>query len=245
MTLRTAPPEVPKRLPHARIYLDDIEQVADLFREIAATAGSNPANPDTTTTDAPIHFQVGNQVTSEIAELPKVAAETRQLTVTYYQRGLFLLFDVDQRGTGWWERGLPYPLAWQTHHQLEEILKRRPLRLIDGFRLSGAGSMRNWVSLALAVVLGSFLVHFLPVPSHKLPGGYLRALVLTCALGLLAVALLGLRYTIRETGPSVVVLDYSYKHAERRRERNSKLLFTLLGWLLGVVSGILLLKLKH
>ena len=36
MPLRTVPPEVPRRPPHTCLYLDDLEEIRDLFLELAA-----------------------------------------------------------------------------------------------------------------------------------------------------------------------------------------------------------------
>ena len=215
MPLQTVKPEVPPRLPQARLFLDDLQQIANLFAEIGTTVSGGAAVPA-------VEFQAENQETTEIDDLPKVGTQTNNLSVSYYSRGVFLLFNVEPFGILWRSNGLPSPLAWQTHHQLEEILKRRPPRLLDALTIKGPHRTAIWSGFALGLALAALSIKGIAPNPIKPP---LRTIILlTLALGLSS-----LLFAMRQFGPSLVVFDYSYKHAERRRERNSKLLFTLLG----------------
>jgi hypothetical protein len=228
------PPKVPRGLPHTRLYLDDLEEIRDLFSELAAKyrPQENPANPE------PL-IRVGNQETRDIKALPEVGHETTDLTMVLTRSDFALIFRIGSSNPQWWSDGLTSQTSWQTYHQLEEILKRRPLGLLDGFRLSGAGSTSNWVALALSVALGTLAVHFLPVPSHPMPS-YLRVGLPIFVLGTLPPILLGLRFFIRKIGPSVLILDYSYKLAARREERRSQIWIATVSATLGLITGVVL-----
>jgi len=226
MTLRTAKPEVPRHLPNARLYLDDIEQITELFSEIA-----QPLKNETT---QPIKFEVENQITAEVSDLPKIGAKTWRLRISYYSDGLFLLFDVHPwAGINWWSEGLPYAIAWQTHHQLEEILKRRPLHFLDCFPPSGPHAIITWIMLAVVSALVP-VKRFLP---HPHPQGQTAYILIAALLLVLAALLLVMRFLAFRTGPSLVILEHSYKNAARRQDLRSAIWVATISAVLGFVGG--------
>jgi len=78
MPIEITDPEVPRSLPYARLYLDDIEQILRIFLQVQSKA----TNAGTETRDTPTStFQVRNRRTTEIEQLPKITKTTNSFTL--------------------------------------------------------------------------------------------------------------------------------------------------------------------
>jgi len=120
MAIHVTDPEVPRALPLARLYLDDIEQIVHVLS--AAERKASQSGPGTDEPPKPI-FYVANQFTREIEELPKITKRTSDFRLKLERPGLELLFQIDTTGPHWWSAGLTRADAWETFHKLEAIIK--------------------------------------------------------------------------------------------------------------------------
>ncbi len=225
MTIKIKDPEVPRALPRARLYLDDIEQIVHVLTAAerkASYPGTEALEPPTPT------FQVGNQSTTEIEDLRKIAKRTSNFTLKLERPGPELLFQIDGRGAQWWSSGLARADAWETFHKLEAIIRPKASRLETERGAIALGT------LIPAMAAFAFLATRLS-PKHA---------DTAAAIALLAVYGAGILFGDRLLAGSSVILRYSYDEATRREERNSKILIALLGAALGLVSGVILTILK-
>jgi hypothetical protein len=225
MTIRITDPEVPRALPVARLYLDDIEQIINVLS--SAERKARHSEPEAHDQPSP-SFQVGNRCTHEIEDLPKITKRTSDFTLRLGRPNLELVFQVDDRGLRWWSAGLTHADAWETFHKLEAIIKPKSS--------AGSGRARGATILAATVIAG-FLATKLSPRANADTAGLVAAV---------SVLILSILITERLLGPaSSVVLRYSYDQAARREERNSKLLFAVLGWALGIATTLLGIYVKH
>jgi len=236
MTIQVTDPEVPRDLPPARLYLDDIEQIVNVLSTAERKAIQNrPEMPDPPSPT----FQVGNKRTDQIEDLPKITKRTSDLAIRLETKVIELLFDVDSTGTHWWSTGLKRSDAWETHHKLEAIIRPRAV-LLGTFAITRLPAL--YTVLGAAATLSAFLAWTAAyVLAHKLVPhsvAWWQALIIGLLEGAAPVVAFKLRYVI--LGPkSTVTLRYSYDQAARREERNSRLLFAVLGFVLGVAGTLL------
>jgi len=221
MPIHLTDPEVPRALPFAWLYLDDIEQIVHVLS--AAERKASHSGPGTHEPPKPT-FYVANQFTREIEDLPKITKRTSDFRLRLERPGLELLFQIDARGPHWWSTGLTRADAWETFHKLEAIIKPKSTRLE-----TARGATSLFVTLA-AMAATVFLAIKLS-PNHA--DAAASAAVLT-------VFILAILFAERLLGPrSTVTLRYSYDQAVRREERNSKLFFAVLGLVLGIAGTLL------
>lgn len=242
MAINIIDPEVPRVLPHARLYLDDIEQILHIFSDVerkVANAVQGTSQPPQPT------LRIGNKETHEIEDLPKITKRTSDLTLRLEWHRLTLLFRVDRSGPQWWSAGLSRADAWETHHKLEEIIRPRVV-LLGGLARTRPGAL--YTITGAASTLGAFLALLgAYVLAHKFVP-HLTSWYAALIIGLLqgAAAVLGFKITNLILEPrSTVTLRYSYDQAARREERNSKLLFAVLGWAFGTITTLLGIYAKH
>lgn len=237
MTIHVTEPEVPRALPHARLYLDDIEQIVHTLSDVECKVAN--AAPGTHQPPQPT-LRVGNKETHEIEDLPRITKTTSDLTIRLETQRLTLIFQVGGSGPQWWSAGLTRGDAWETHHKLEAIIRPRVV-LLGVLARTRPGAL--YTALGAAAMLGAFLALLATyVLAHKFVPHLLTSWYGSLIIGLLegTAVVLGFKLTNLIFEPrSNVTLRYSYDQTARREERNSKLFFAVLGFVFGVVGTLL------
>ncbi len=219
MTISRQEKPVPTRLPAARLYLDDIE---DIVRILSEADQSREAKSNGFDKDAPIkvQFQIGNQMCDEVQDLPKIAKNSPsfELQVSRGRFGLSARLGVSRYGTQWTTYGLTKDEAWTTFRRLEALFESRRL---------------PWTHLLHSHFTGFLLIHgfmlsllcvsfmFLPASlAGRLPHSTAVAVVaMFVTAAIVAIALwVGLRRH------SIVILRYSWDHAALREDTKTKLI---------------------
>lgn len=165
MAIRHKEAPVPRDLPPARLYLDDISEIAELFKEVLVKEARPGENEPITTV-----FSVDDKVCDEVQELAKIGGVTHnfelQIQKGYKQLSLY----VKDYGSRWEPMLLSDGVKWQTHGHLENIFSARKLSFWNrvmhivvqsdfSFIVSTIGG--GGIILA-AVALKSLLGRFLP-----------------------------------------------------------------------------------
>lgn len=123
MTISRIEPPVPKSLPAARLYLDDIEEIVGVLSETLCAAAKNSGDPIT------IRITVRDRICDDVADLPTLGthAHTFKLSVSKGSwneitiHGTTFSTDVDAYF-------LPDEVMWQVHRKLQSIWAPRNLR---------------------------------------------------------------------------------------------------------------------
>jgi hypothetical protein len=235
MTIHHKNPEVPRALPPARLYLDDIEQVVQAFSEAALKAQGSANGEQLKTT-----FQVRDRFTTDLGDLPKIGKRTRDFTLTMERTGLALQFELDDR-LHWWSHGLTQADAWTTFHKLEAILQPRILWLRARLRKSPGIAFTTYGFAAVLSVFGAcatvFLLARLFSPRHAMT-----------VASLMSVPAFFIGMKVADgflDDQSTIVLRYSYDQAALREDRNAKILIGAISAAIAFALGIVSMALKH
>jgi len=121
MAIRTREPVVPTRLPPTYLFLDDLEEIVSVLKELAATASGG----ETTI----VTFSVGNQDFDDIADLRRIGKTKSELKIEVEKgRGRTWMSIAPWLGAMWSSYGYTSEDAWSAYHKLEVIFNRRPRR---------------------------------------------------------------------------------------------------------------------
>jgi len=240
MTISSREKEVPTKLPAARLYLDDIEEIRKIILDAATSRVLGP-EIDPTQHEVETKFYVGDQVCTEIQDLPKIKKRTRDLEMRLFAPdGFSARFSVSEYTTQWTTVGLTKADSWRAFHKLETVFERR--RILWRNRLP-----RNAQSLALWLVI-CFLAVLLPLASrvggiiYKLEPSHSELLVFAVAL---AVTLLITASAFLLMRHSRVILRYSWDQAAQREDRNTKILIAGVSAVIAFLLGVASMALKH
>lgn len=240
MTISTREKEVPTRLLAARLYLDDIEEIRDIILHAAA---SRVVRPETDPAQLAVEtkFYIGDQVCTDVQDLPKIKKHTRDFEMRLSAPdGFSARFSVGWPGTQWTSNGLTKADTWRAFHKLETVFERRKIRWRN-LLPRDAGSLA--VLLLNCFLAGLWILSYnvgrmlyKPGPSYSV----LASLLLTLATVLLIapVAFFLMRH-------STVVLRYSWDQAAQREDRNTKILIAAASALIAFLLGVVSMALKH
>src|SRR5216683_7860540 len=108
MALKTKEPEVPHDLPPARLYLNDIHEIVEIFRAARNYEEHMFSEfkfaPDSRET---ISFECGNKTCDTFEELKKIGGTTRKFKVEVANSfGSSHSLRVDRYGSSWWSYGV-------------------------------------------------------------------------------------------------------------------------------------------
>jgi len=230
MTIRHEDPQVPYHLSPARLYFDEIEQIAYIFSEAARSAKSPDAGEEVITT-----FHVGTQFSGELNDLRKIGEKTRQFAVFTRRAGVLLRLELSDNSLHWVSVGLPRPLEWETFHKVENVIHPRKLRLS-----SLLDKIMTPTAQLAAVCVGLTVMSLVILRGHDLRLLASAALV-SFTLGVAS----GVLSANGFLGGCAVILRYSHEQAERSAERRSKIGYALLGAILTIITGLTVAALKH
>lgn len=239
MTISSREKEVPRRLPTARLYLDDIEAIQKIILEAASRLPTRP-EIDPTYYSIQTTFSVGDQICTEIQDLPKVGKETRDFEMNLDGKDMFAArFSVSDDGTHWWSLGLATADMWQVFHAMETIIERRKLwrdRLVPG-------SVRKLFALITSFALTVSSVFIAIILSKKISPAHSEVILLPVCflLGIGVVPLIWRFVYYRDA----VILRFSWEQAERREDRNTKIAIAGVSAFIAFLLGVASMALKH
>jgi hypothetical protein len=163
---------VPTRLPSAKLYLDDIEQIQRVLERAVEKNHSHwNREPDTSFR---IFYEVAGQTCTELTDLPKFGLKLRGCKIQFVSDTVTGSIGLFREGSLWTTAGLTKPIAWEAFHDIEAIFKPRrvtPYQLfvppllvpVIAAILLLIASQEKWsirelpISFAIAVAVGGFL----------------------------------------------------------------------------------------
>ena len=239
MTIYSREKEVPTKLPAARLYLDDIEEIREAILGAAASR-ERRSEIDPTQVKVETTFYIGDQVCTEVQDLPKIKKRTRDFEMRLSAPdGFSARVGVSWYATQWTTEGLTKADTWRAYHKLETIFERRKIRwrnLLPG----DAGSLAFLLVecfLVLVLLLGyrTGKIIYKLAPTHLELASYLLALAIVALITPAAFFLM--RH-------DTVILRYSWDQAAQREDRNTKILIGAVSALIAFLLGIATMALK-
>jgi hypothetical protein len=233
MAIRTKEEDVPSEFPRARLFLDDIEEIVRIFRELIESRKLGPLS----TADDPkikVRFSTAGEECDDIKDLPKIAKRFRDLKIEV-TRGNWVetsltLHPMHSRWSSW---GLSKEDTWSAFHKLQPVFKKR-------IRLWGSllQSLPWWAGWPLWL---AFLWLF-PEIDHPLAKLMPQRAAIVTALFLYAFGILAVAFGSRET---YLTPRYSWEPSPVRHYLKEKLVPVVVGTVLGIGGTILGLYLRH
>jgi hypothetical protein len=138
MTIIVKLDTAPRDLPPATLYLDDLEEIVQIFRNfghLSSTEGSEPGSDETQVRE---YFELGNQVCTEISDLEKIGGAISNLgtrvVVTHGTNRCAFDLRIDRFSTVWTCFGLDEEEKWRAYRRLKAVfeLRKRHWRAIFG-----------------------------------------------------------------------------------------------------------------
>lgn len=220
MTISRKEKRVPKDLPPARLFLDDLEMVIRVFQEAKQSQTENPENPaGLTAKEQPtLKFEIEDHVCTELTDLPKIAETTHNFTMQVDFPDFSAFLQISPSSTRWDTYGLTTTEDWSLHSKLEPIFqaRERPLTAL----VHRIPSSFLWLGLGIlgTLILFPLLVKYsLPFMSYGIP---LYRALLPPAVAL--VLLLIVHASLTSTHTILVLRPYSESSAQRRESANRK-----------------------
>jgi hypothetical protein len=215
------PKLVPTILPVSRLYLEDIEEIANILRN-----GSEAKD------GTKITFRVGRELCDDVKDLPMIARKTLDLEIKAKGQNYTARFGVSRFITTWTTTGLSREEAWIDFHNLEALFERRKLRWRTFFHTSKEGirlSLAVGMLTAGVTVLLNVALLFKLIPLGR--WSYLLNVIIPIVLLLDIVLLSGL---FRNGG---VILRNSWDHEAAREDFRMKIIAGIVPALIGAVLG--------
>ncbi len=131
MTIKTKDAEVPSDLPPAKLYLDDIVEIVQLFSRALPMKRDSSGGVSAIVTK----FEVGQKQCDDINDLPKIAKQTTNFNLEVRRKYDSAKLYVSRYNSDWYWSGLDDEEVWATARKLQSIFEQRQLRwrkLIDG-----------------------------------------------------------------------------------------------------------------
>jgi hypothetical protein len=125
MAIKTKELEVPQHFPPARIYLDDLQEIVEIFREARKYEKYERQSEDRET----ISFECGNKTCDTFDELKKLSGTNWEFAVrvdnsSFCSNSLY----VNRGGCSWLSSGLSRDGQWATYRKLEALFRHRKVR---------------------------------------------------------------------------------------------------------------------
>jgi len=220
MTIYRKPKDVPTDLPPARLYLDDLQQVIQIFQEAENADRVRSPLPQHVTPDeaeTKTTFAVGDYICSSLEELPKIASKTRQLVIEVKRYRFYAKFELNEWATHWSSHTLPPEEQLYVYHKLKALFDER--RILWRY----AAHKVPWGTGSLLAVAAGFLLASRPShPALVLSGWLLLALWIAALSG--------------QFFQSTVILRWRDEHSTRRWEAAWKVVPPIITFLLGMLT---------
>lgn len=232
MAIRLVPKQVPREFRPARLYLDDIEEIIQIFTE----AENNRHEKLFFREDENLHttFQVENKTCDDLDDLKKIYPPLAHNFFAGVNRSGFNCYlRIDEHAATWSPYGLEENDEWGTFHKLELIFERRKLRWKSLLHLYPGAFY--WIYGAATILL-IFLLPLLFI--NRVP----RALT-WIAIAPTAILVFGLRLGLHTH--SVVIFRTYAEHSSQKIQTAWKVVPDMVKILLGFFLGLLTNYLKH
>jgi len=231
MTISRKEKEVPKDLPPARLYLDDIEMVIKVFQEAKQNQTDKPEKQPV------LKFEIENQVCTELADLPKITEATKNLTMEVNMPNFSGFLRISPKATHWDTFGLERTEEWSVHSKLEPIFRARERAMVALTRKMPTGAIGVAMGIIVALIVFPYLVSY-SIPNMYYPLPSARGLYV---VGLILVVLLASYETLTSSHTVVVLRPYSESSAERDKSFRSKV-WDVAKIVLAAIVGALIYK---
>lgn len=242
MTRRHKEQDVPRNLPAARLYLDDIEQIVSIFKEAEERSRGSEGRlrvlDEGKEVQATTEFEMQNQICDDIQDLPKMGRITKEINIKVKAPSFRLTLAVYPTFTHWDCYYLDFEEAWRVFRQLSAI-----------FDLRKTPRWRVRVHTLIFTLVGILILLFLSAASLALankrltPSGVILWVVV--AGGSILIPPVAFRIAERLQRHTIVVLRYSWDQSAARDERNSKILLATVSAAVASVFAVLGMWLKH
>jgi hypothetical protein len=189
VTIRTKEAEVPSEFPPARLYLDDIEEIVRIFRELVESPKfSEHFTPEEV--ELKVTFSIGNKECDDVLDLPKITRRTRinNLKIRVSKGGwVHTSLTIHWLGSIWLSSGFTKEDTWKAYHKLQPIFEERTpywrgfIQSLPGWLFGASGLLTFFV---LAPILRSLLnPHMPPTLAYELSEALSFALVIAIVMG--------------------------------------------------------------
>lgn len=229
--LRQIDPQPSIGLSPAKLYLDDIEQIIQIFVEAENERGEERRS----NIEVEIIFQIHNQTTSNMQDFSRIHPDSTNDFLVEVRKGTEFHADVRiyKPHTTWYVWGLTDNEKWALFHKLEALFEARKLRWKK--LLHAHSKVSYWIYGATSVLFFALLsIAF----THLVP----RTPVIV-TLVVLAALLISLRTGL--SSHSILIFRHRADHAIRRREGAMKVLLEISKLIIAFLLGALTLYLKH
>jgi hypothetical protein len=227
MAITLSVKQAPETLPPARLYLDDLEHVIQIFRETPNAHGTEPES---------VTFQLGSTSCNEFGDLRKLGKKPSALSMTVeHSNGFAGRLEITPQGARWWAVGQTTDEAWATYRKLEALFQSRRPRMLP----STAEALTIQAISIAGVILYFTVSSFRPFanPLAKIPEALkIPAIIIT---GLAAFPL-ALAVSRRLVPQQTLTLRYSWEEAELREGRRFAVSVATISATLGLIAGLVL-----
>jgi hypothetical protein len=223
--------EPPSELPPARLYLDDIQEVMEIFREASKYRQSEPRKDDQET----VRFETKNETCDTIEDLKQIGGSTNHFLLTMNKRfGYGLTLRASSWGCSWSTQGLTDEGEWYAYAKFASLFKARKV-----WWKALMHAIPTWTYLLVALV-PYVLTHVLPMSFMNRPVSLSQLLfVIPLSIAILAIQWMAL------TRSTVVVFRPISERSVFNRETALKTVPTVAATLLGILGTLLVTYLKH
>jgi hypothetical protein len=247
VTIRTKEADAPNDFPPARLFLDDIEEIARILVD-ATEKKEKSIRPDKSA-KITLTLTIKDQVCDELQELPKIATKTSDLSVRVAAQNWLPETSLRFRtyGTSLDLSGFTREEKFSIYHRLAPIFKRRNLwwpTLIQSHPSSSAtifgaasGALYALLFLWIAILLGAGSITTY-LSRHEVIHWSLRAATLIAVT--LAIAL-----SVGRHPHSVIILRHSSERSPLRQDLLQKAPLMAISSVLTFLLTILGFYLKH
>jgi hypothetical protein len=229
--LRQIDPQPSIILSPAKLYLDEIEQIIQIFVEAEKERSEERRSDEKVET----LFQIHDQTTSDIQDLSKIHPDSTNDFLVEARKGTGFNASVRiyETNTSWYAYGLTENENWALFHKLEALFEARKLRWKK--LLHAHSRVAYWIYGATSVLLFAlFLIAFTPL---------VRRTLVVVLFVVLATLLISLRAGLRSH--SIVIFRHRADHAVRGQEGALKAVLEISKLIIGFLLGVLTLYLKH
>jgi hypothetical protein len=246
MALTRKEKPVPKSLPPARLYLDDIEEIAGILRESLASIESSQSESarQKRSTRVKTKVQVDDRSSELVKDFERLRKRAHRLELRVSTEELLLHdnwinrayaeFEVSPYSTSWRTWGISREKEWDIHSKLATVFAEKKV-----WWKEVAHKVPVWLVVLVGILGGSL---------SQLGGGLtIHQLVALRAIGIIVgvLLILWLTFFALTYRHSMVILRYSADQQATREERRSNLLLVILGSVLTLIGEYVLKRFFH
>jgi hypothetical protein len=235
MTIIRLPSPVPRDLPAARLFLDDIEEIVHILAKAGGEQHAFTVRPADDWPSAKIEFSVGNRICDEIEELPQITKSTKNLIVEVSRGSRFTAGLFVGSFAALETHGLSYDERLAVFYRVEDIFKQRRRPWTFDLRKSW-----KWVGMGTGLVCGfvsgltgAFLSRIMHKPGASFKIAFGTTVVITAVL------------IWASTRGSTVIFRKFSEQQELREKKRAEIVLDAIKLVVAFLFGILSLYLKH